>query len=63
MQRAAKQVGLTVEHQQLGYCLRDDAGRIIASQLSMEHIAALLLGRLNALFSETIRAAAEGVRH
>jgi hypothetical protein len=42
IQRAARQVGLRVEPQQLGYRLLDSRGRIMASQLPKDHIEALV---------------------
>ena len=47
MQWTARQVGLTVEQQQLGYRLKDKAGRVIASQLPKAHIVPFLQAAFN----------------
>ncbi len=44
IQRTARQVGLTVERQQVGYLIRDQAGRVIASQLPKDQTESLVQG-------------------
>lgn len=63
IQRAARQVGLRVEPQELGYRLLDSRGRIMASQLPKDHIEALVKCALNAHALETRIAAASAVLH
>jgi hypothetical protein len=43
---AAQQVGMVVEHQELGYWVYEARGRLIGSQLPIDQVAGLVHGRL-----------------
>ena len=44
IQFVARQIGVTVERQPIGFRLRNGAGRVIASQLPKDHIEDLVQG-------------------
>jgi hypothetical protein len=63
IQRSARQVGLTVERQRIGYLIKDERGRVIGSQLPKDHIESLVQAMLLSQEIETSIIKISGMMH